>query len=498
MDKKLCPFCGEEILSVAKKCKHCGEWIETKVRGTGNLNFYEQVSESLSGLFELQEELGRGGMAVVYRAIQKSLNREVALKVLYQQYGDDDEFLQRFRREAEVSAGLKHPNIAQVYDVGEVNGINYLAMEFLDGGNLGDVLGSKGRLSEMIIFEIGQKVSSALTYIHNLGLIHRDIKSSNIMLTKDSRVMLTDFGIAYAFGKQKLSKHGDILGTPEYMSPEQIIGEKELDGRSDIYSLGIVLYECIMGRVPFEGNNVTIINKKLNEQVVLESDEINVRLLNIINRCLAKDPFDRYNNAEELMADFNLLMRKPEQNLDSKKTQKIDRTNLEYGYTEAKTSDNVGGNNEDEDEKNKIEGNEPVEGERFEEAERLSNDSHDHEIVEPDNNKVETEQRPSRSSRKLWYAISISLLLVILTGATYLFLYNNKNELPFETLNLRGEKLSSVLPQLNKVEIPIYYHFVNSSEFEPGMITQPFAITKKEIKRLRRLDIYITNEIINN
>lgn len=216
---------------------------------------------ALASRYEVLEEIGRGGMSVVYRGIQRSLGRKVALKVVPAQFTHDREVLDRFHREANESARLTHPNIVTVYDVGVEHGVHFIAMEYLEGVDIHTLVLKQGQLSAALTVDIASPVALALDYAHARGIIHRDVKSGNIIHTNTGRPVLMDFGIAHAMSGSKLTQPGTIIGTPEYMSPEQAQGG-EVDGRSDLYSLGIVMYECLTGRTPFASPNpVTTVHK---------------------------------------------------------------------------------------------------------------------------------------------------------------------------------------------------------------------------------------------
>jgi serine/threonine protein kinase len=206
------------------------------------------------GNYQIVEELGRGGMAVVYRAYQPSLNRYVAIKVLPPQLAFDRQFVERFLREARAAAGLSHPNIVVVHDVGEQDGLYYIVMEYLAGRTLKEVIEQVGRLPLGRVAHILEQVAGALDYAHQRGFIHRDVKPANIFVGENDRVTLTDFGIAKAASEaEQLTRTGMLVGTPEYMSPEQAEGGT-VDHRTDLYALGIVLYQMLTGQVPFKGN----------------------------------------------------------------------------------------------------------------------------------------------------------------------------------------------------------------------------------------------------
>lgn len=260
------------------------------------------IKIALAGKFEIKEELGRGGMSVVYKARQRNLDRIVALKALPPQYTHDAEFLQRFHREARAGARFTHPNIMTIYDEGVEGGVHYMAMEFLEGQDLFKHVQTKGRLEPDEAVQIIAPIASALDYIHRYNMIHRDVKSSNIFVTKSDRPVLTDFGIAHVVDGEQLTVSGTILGTPEYMSPEQAEGHP-IDGRSDIYSLGVVLYHAITGRFPHRGDSpLTTIYKIINEQPVPVGKLAPVPewLEAIVHQCMQKDPGMRIQTGSQL------------------------------------------------------------------------------------------------------------------------------------------------------------------------------------------------------
>ena len=254
------------------------------------------------GDFELQEEVGRGGMGVVYRAQQKSLGREVAVKLLPSELAAQPNVAERFGAEAQRMARLAHPNIAQVYVVGEEGGVRFFAMEYLSGRSLQERLYS-GPLPIDHAVSIGYYVAQALDYAHRSGIVHRDIKPANIMFDGTGRVVVTDFGIAKAADEVRLTATGTTLGTPEYMAPEQARGNP-IDGRADLYALGIVLYEMVCGRPPFTADTpIGTVMKHLNESPAWPRTfcpNVPEWLEAIILKALAKEPADRFASASEM------------------------------------------------------------------------------------------------------------------------------------------------------------------------------------------------------
>ena len=261
-----------------------------------------------SGRYELTHLIARGGMAQVYRAMDRQLERPVALKVLFPELSVDRTFVERFRREAQAAANLSHPNIVPVFDWGEDDGSYFIVMEYVQGRPLSAVLRDPQRISPRQIATIGAGVAAALAFAHRHGVVHRDVKPGNILITPDGDVKVTDFGIARAVNtEESLTQTGAVMGTAAYFSPEQAEG-KGVDSRSDIYSLGVVLYEMAVGRPPFTGDSpVAVASKHVRDQPVLPrqaNPTVPPALEAVIMKAMAKNPDDRYGSAEELRADL--------------------------------------------------------------------------------------------------------------------------------------------------------------------------------------------------
>jgi len=248
--------------------------------------------------YQIKRQLGRGGMASVYLAIQESFGRDVALKVLAPHHAVDSEFSQRFLREARIISQLVHPNIVTVYDVGVYEGLHYLSMEYIRGQDLQEACGS---LSKRQVISIIRDVAKALEYAHQKGYIHRDVKPENIMLSEDGRVVLMDFGIARGSDTTLgMTKTGRAIGTPYYMSPEQTKGQP-VDHRTDIYSLGVVLYQMLTGYVPYDADSAIAVGIKHVSAPIPQLPDSLRFLQPIINTCLSKDPAHRFQSAAELI-----------------------------------------------------------------------------------------------------------------------------------------------------------------------------------------------------
>ncbi len=267
----------------------------------------------LGNRYEILRKIGDGGMAFVYQARDKLLNRIVAVKVLRPEFVDDQEFLVKFKREAEAVASLSHPNIVNVYDVGEDGKVHYIVMEYVDGQNLKEIIQDEGRLEEYTALDIAKQIARALSAAHRNGIIHRDIKPHNILISKDGRqVKVADFGIAKAVSSSTMTNMGSVIGSVHYISPEQAKG-KHLTSNADLYSLGIVLYEMIIGRVRFSGDSpISIALKHINEDIAFtEEDKINIpnSVRTIISKMTQKEPANRYQTAEELIEDIEFVER---------------------------------------------------------------------------------------------------------------------------------------------------------------------------------------------
>lgn len=266
-----------------------------------------RVSEALGSAYTIEGEIGRGGMGVVYRARDEKLKRQVAIKVLPPELAFRTDIRQRFMREAETAARLSHPNIVPIHSVGDVNELVYFVMGLVDGESLGLRIKRRGRLSIEEARRVMKEAADALSAAHAQGVIHRDVKPDNILLEGTrGRVMVTDFGIAKALSSEggTLTEAGVAIGTPAFMSPEQAAGDREIDGRSDLYSLGVVAYQMLTGELPFQASSVAaLLMKQISESPVAvdrKRPETPVELSQTVMRCLEKDPQDRWPTADAL------------------------------------------------------------------------------------------------------------------------------------------------------------------------------------------------------
>jgi beta-lactam-binding protein with PASTA domain/predicted Ser/Thr protein kinase len=272
-----------------------------------------EVSEGsvVDGRYQVLSRLGAGGMADVWLAEDRHLQRQVALKVLHRRFAQDREFVERFRREAESAAGLQHPNVVAVYDRGEFEGTYYIAMQYVQGPTLKQLI-DRGITIEEAVALIRQ-VLEAARFAHRKGIVHRDLKPQNVIVDPEGKAVVTDFGIARA-GVSEITQTGSVMGTPHYLSPEQAQG-MDVTAVSDLYSIGVILYEALTGRVPFEGESAVAVAMKQVSQTPLRPSSVNPRvspaLDAVVMRALEKEPGQRFQSAEAFIAALDAAMREP-------------------------------------------------------------------------------------------------------------------------------------------------------------------------------------------
>ncbi len=269
------------------------------------------INTLFDGRYRIRRKLGTGGMANVYLAEDEVLGRRVAIKILNDRHAGDDQFVERFRREAKNAASLSHPNIVSIYDRGEAEGTYYIAMEYLDGRSLKELIVARGPAPIHLAVDYARQILAAIRFAHRHGIVHRDIKPHNVLVDGEGRLKVTDFGIARA-GVSQMTEAGSIIGTAQYLSPEQAKGAP-VDQTSDLYSVGVVLYELLTGVVPFSGDTpVEIAMKHLStvpEPPSAKRADVPRDLDLVVMRALAKDPSERYQSAEEMDADLRRINR---------------------------------------------------------------------------------------------------------------------------------------------------------------------------------------------
>jgi eukaryotic-like serine/threonine-protein kinase len=269
------------------------------------------IGETIAGRYDVEELVGHGGMSSVYRARDSLLERHVALKILHERYSADDGFVERFKREARLVAQLQHPNIVTVIDRGEEGGRQYIIFEYVEGENLKEYVVRKGRLDVAEALEVAAEVARALAFAHENGLIHRDVKPQNVLLNGDGRAKVTDFGIARTLDVDGMTQTGTVLGTSNYIAPEQASGQR-VDTQSDVYALGVVLYELIAGDVPFPGESfIAVAMKHMHEPAPNLLDvrkDVPLRVAAAVDRALEKDPEQRFPSMDAFAAELEACL----------------------------------------------------------------------------------------------------------------------------------------------------------------------------------------------
>ncbi len=311
-----CPRCAAQVPVGIRFCGSCGGEVADPTTATvaflaQNADpLLAQIRVVLGGEYEIERECGRGGMAAVFKALEMSLRRLVALKVMLPSASTGGAVADRLRREARRAAALDHPNIVPIYQVGESGGMHYIVMKFIEGRPLATIIEDQGALPIPVVVAVLRAIASALAYAHERGTVHRDIKSSNILIDQEGRVYVSDFGLARAAEDTTLTPSGAVMGTPQFMSPEQCAGAV-VGPQGDQYSLGIVGFQMLAGAAPFEGSSVLAVVQ--HQYFTPPPDLRTVRadtpeaLLAIINRLVAKDPAHRYINTSDLVTALESL-----------------------------------------------------------------------------------------------------------------------------------------------------------------------------------------------
>jgi serine/threonine protein kinase/predicted Zn-dependent protease len=307
-----CPKCHHDNPDDTLFCGKCG----TKLPSPKNIEVTETMEtpkgelttgSTFAGRYQVIEELGKGGMGKVYKVFDKEVNAKVALKLIKPEIASDKKTIERFRNELKVARDIAHKNVCRMYDLGREEGAYYITMEYVSGEDLKSFIRRAGFLSAGKAISIGNQVCEGLLEAHRLGVIHRDLKPQNIMIDKEGNARIMDFGIARSLRAKGITGSGVMIGTPEYMSPEQVDG-KEVDQRADIYSLGVILYEMVTGRVPFEGDTAFSIGVKQKSEIPKPPKEINEQIPEDLNRvilkCMQKEKESRYQSVSELHSEL--------------------------------------------------------------------------------------------------------------------------------------------------------------------------------------------------
>lgn len=312
-----CPRCDTDNPPDSKFCRECATPLPSASKAAAPLTkTLETPKEELhtgavfAGRYQIVEELGTGGMGKVYRAVDKKLNEEVALKFIKPEIASDSKTLERFSQELKIARKIVHKNVGRMYELMEDGQAHFITMEFISGQDLRGLIRQSGQLAAGTAVSIAKQICEGLSEAHRLGVVHRDLKPSNIMIDREGQARIMDFGIARSLKGKGITGEGVVIGTPEYMSPEQVEG-KEADQRSDIYSLGIILYEMVTGRVPFEGDTPFSVAYKHKHEAPVEPRKLNPQLPDAFNRvilrCMEKDREKRFQTAQELLADLEKI-----------------------------------------------------------------------------------------------------------------------------------------------------------------------------------------------
>ena len=321
-----CSKCQADNPDTKQFCGDCGTQLaiaeESKVSVTKTMETPQEEltrGTTLAGRYEILEELGRGGMGNVYRVVDKKINEEVALKLLKPEIAADKKTLERFSNELKLARKIVHKYVGRMYHLGEEEGTHFITMEYVPGQDLKGLIRQTGQLAVGTTINIAKQICEGLAEAHRLGVVHRDLKPSNIMIDKDGSTRIMDFGIARSLKRKGITGAGVIIGTPEYMSPEQVEG-KEIDQRSDIYSLGVILYEMVTGQLPFEGDTPLSIAVKHKTESPPDPKDLNAQIPDDLSRviltCLEKDREKRYHTASELSSELDNIEKEMQENIE--------------------------------------------------------------------------------------------------------------------------------------------------------------------------------------
>ena len=314
-----CARCGADNSESQRFCGECGTKLtrpgEAATAQTAGIQTPDNeltTGTTFAGRYQVIEELGKGGMGRVYKVLDARIKEKIALKLIRWDLCPDKETVERFSNELKFARKIRHKNVCQMFDLGESEGTHYITMEYVSGEDLKNMIRMSGQLGIATAIAVARQVSEGLEEAHKLGIVHRDLKPQNIMIDREGKARIMDFGIARSLKGQGITRAGTIIGTPEYMSPEQVEG-REVDQRSDIYSLGVILYEMLTGRVPFEGDTPFTVGVKIKSETPRDPKEFNAQvppdLSRLVLKCLEKDRQARYQDASEVHAELEKIER---------------------------------------------------------------------------------------------------------------------------------------------------------------------------------------------
>lgn len=448
--------------------------------------------EILGDRYELIEKVGEGGMAVVYKARCNKLNRFVAVKILKSEYSDNEEIVKKFKREATAIAKLSHNNIVNVLDVGTQGETNYIVMEYVDGKTLKEVIEDFGKVSYETTLTISIQIAKALECAHKNGIIHRDIKPQNILVTKEGLVKVTDFGIAKSVDSATLTNTSTILGSAHYFSPEQAKGGF-IDNKTDIYSLGIVMYEMLTGKLPFEADSpVTIALKHLQEEPV-PPKSINSRIPESLNKlvlkCMEKDAEKRYDNANELISDLEKIKENPDAEIGLNEDNLNDNdATVQHTIVMAPIKEPIVDDEYDEDDEDYYD------DEEYDDDDYEGYDSDEnYKVDKEDNVKNNPKNKRNKSKSKGIIIGVISVLLIcLLGGGAYFMLSGNKGK-EVTVPNFVGMNIADAQKEAANLKIQLTIKQVKSDE-KPGTIIASNPKAGEKIKEGSTVEVDVSSE----
>ncbi|HAT4271374.1 TPA: Stk1 family PASTA domain-containing Ser/Thr kinase [Clostridium perfringens] len=418
------------------------------------------IGKILGNRYELLQCVGEGGMSFVYKARCRKLNRFVAVKILKDEFKNNEEIVRRFKKEATAIANLSNPNVVNVLDVGTQDDINYIVMEYVEGKTLKDIIKEKGALPYEVAISIGIKVAKALECAHKSGIIHRDVKPQNILVTEEGVVKVTDFGIAKSMDSSTIAHTNSVMGSAHYFSPEQAKGTYT-DYRTDLYSLGIVLYEMVTGVVPFNGDSpVTVAVKHIQEKAIPPKN-INQNIPNSLNdlimKAMEKDPVNRYQTAKEIIGDLEKIKKDPNVTISSKSAEDEDQfTRVMSPVVVPKTETNNSEPDEDDED----------------DDEYYEDDEDDEDDDEENNIQAKPQKSINKKKKKSPILIIIATILVVALGITLGFLGMKKfmeGGKDVKIPNVVGEKVEDAKSKLEGLGLKVV-EVTEESDQEKGIV----------------------------
>jgi len=462
-----------------------------------------EKGQKINDRYEIIKSIGEGGMANVYLAYDTILDRRVAIKVLRGDLSNDEKFVRRFQREALSASSLSHPNIVEMYDVGEDNGIYYIVMEYIEGKTLKQLIKKRGSLTLSEAIDIMLQLTDGISQAHDSYIIHRDLKPQNILIKEDGLIKITDFGIAMALNSTQLTQTNSVMGSVHYLPPEQASG-KGSTIRSDIYSMGILFYELLTGNLPFKGENaVEIALKQMRDDIPRirkKNPAIPQSVENVVLKATAKNPKNRYADVKEMHADLLTVLN--DERMDEKKIEfkypehDFDDNTRTLSTVKKKTDDKIKETEKEEEEENEELVPEIVEKEPMEEEkqdEKIENESKEEKVSEPEEDEeIEDEDKlVKRTNKIIWILTAIFTVVVVAVVSIFLIVpYFTKTpdvEVPpvAEKTVIEAEKI------LKKEGFEVAIETMKeSSTIEAGLVTRTSPAAGRTVKKGTTITIY--------